>query len=264
MKYPKWAPEPLIKLHQLRLSKPSPLIARRQTPQQQAISENKMSRYSLSLPKNESNLLLKKLITNSDMEKVWKNMSKRISDDIGYRHFFYRCEKAIVLAKTTPKWTPAERKKHFHQIYETAWKLFDLMNETPEFDRFSIAELMDEVNTKRLLERLNSKNIEHVDNNRNTNHDDSVDYATFILSEFIPHIGIVILKIAEKAARFEFEEPILKKPNSENAELNVFIKSLTQYFRTEYGQPLYDTVATTSSVIFGKNVDPDLVRHITN
>ena len=84
----------------------------------------------------------------------------------------------------------------------------------------------------------------------------------FFLDKVTPSIYVALDDIATKALTFSKEEPLVRKPNSENAHIHYFVRSLSGFLKKRYGQPLHEVVATTTCVIFDQEIDTDYVRKI--
>jgi hypothetical protein len=92
--------------------------------------------------------------------------------------------------------------------------------------------------------------------------EEQIDYGRFILSDVIPSFYKILSYVAVKAEIFSEIEPVVKKPNSENASVNYFIRYLSAHMMSQFKQPLHDAVATTASVVFDKEINSDNVRRI--
>lgn len=275
MKYPEWAPPILVEKHKSlvdsklpeRKSKvPDPgsriidlAIMRNDVEMKhRSISEESTENYrqlfyrmSFGLPDKESTALLERLITDIRMEGVWKALAKRIDIDFEFYQFFNACEKGITGWRGNIKQTASERKAFYQEIRDTATKLFSLINKSDQFDFYSIDNLVDKKKIKWLLEVLDAP----ID----------VSYAQFSLAEITPSIDKVLIDISEKATQYGEKESPVKKPNSPNAEIHYFIRSLSHYFSEKYRKPLHEVVAITAGVIFDKqDIEADHVKKLVN
>jgi len=275
MKYPEWAPSILVERHKSRLDSKSPerkfktrdpdAIVAEAAQKHEGMNEESIENYrrylyrtSLGfLPDEEGTALLGKLISDPRMRDAWKALAKRIDKDIEYFNYFNVCEGGISLWRGDLKQTAAERKAFYQEIHDTAGKLIYLMYKSDKFDFYSINALIDKETVKGLLETL------HADSDYFEDEDENLDYAHFCLSDVTPRIQEVLTDIANKAMQYSKEEPAVRKPNSENADIHYFVRMLSGYLKNRYGQPLHEVVAATTEVVFDRqNIDSDYVRKL--
>lgn len=274
MKYPEWAPPILVERHKSRLDSKSPerkfktrdpdAIVAEAAKEYEGMTEESIENYrrylyrtSLGLPDEESTVLLGKLITDPRMKDVWKALAKRIDKNVDFFNFIGVCEGGISHWRGNLKQTAAERKAFYQEIRDTAGKLMYLMYKSDKFDFYSINALIDKEAVKWLLEALDADSDFYGDEDKN------LDYAHFSLSDVIPRIQEVLTDIANKAMQYSKEEPTVRKPNSENADIHFFVRTLSEYFRNKYKQPLHEVVAATAEVVFDRqNIDSDYVRKL--
>lgn len=266
MKYPEWAPSILVARHKSQLDKKSSEgeFKRRTlggaTPREvfsyknmtEAHIEN-YQRYTYRISwgyfNEESIALLYKLITDIRMEVAWKAISKRIDNDLDFYFFFFVCEDSIEGWRNDLKHTAAEQELFYQEIQDTAGKLRNLMNKSGKFDFYSIDHLVDD------------QGIEWLKNALGTTRD--LSYIRAAVFGIMPEIDRVLLDISAKAFRYGGEELFVKKPNSENANIHYFVRSLSQYFKDKYKQPLHEVVARTTEVVFERqNIDSDYIRKL--
>lgn len=271
MKYPEWAPPILVNLHASRTNNATDRKFITRDPETELddilkkygsgmtdenIEQQRryLNRISFFLPDKESTALLEQLITNTLMKDVWKTLSKRIQEDREYLHFFGACEGGIMGWRGDRKQTTKEKEIFFQEIADTSGKLLGLLHNAGEYDYYSTIKLRSDKEIKYLLESLDS-NIEPSE--------DNISYARFTLSDFAPSMIEILSDIADKAREYSKNEPIVKKPNSTNAEIHYFVRRLSDYFQSRYSQPLHEAVAVTTSVIFDQqNIDTDYVRKL--
>lgn len=268
MNYPEWAPKILVERHKKRTDSNAPerkfkthdpetIIAdviqnHGDSLTKESLEDFRRSFYRKSLfglPDKESTELLELLITDLRMKDVWNSLARRIVNDVGYFQFFNACEGGITGWRGSLKQTSSERREFYQKIFDAAARLQSLMIKADEFDYYSITKLVDDEQVEWLLEVLGAPN--------------DVSYARFVLSDIVPNYFFVLKDIAEKARKYGEEESSVKKPNSRNAEIHYFIRALSGYCQRGYNQPLHETVAITTSVIFDlPNIDSDYVRKL--
>jgi len=269
MNYPDWAPQNLVELHLHRLEKPSVrLDAEQQVTQirkafkdlsDQQIEKIRvdLNRKSFFLPAKEGTKLLGRLITDQRMKAVWASIARRVKNEIEFVNFWTSCDSMIHSWRWSQKLSTTQHRKYFHKIYEQASALSQMMNETIEFQYFSIVEQIETKSIKGLLETLDASLPEFEDENKR------IDYTRFCLNDVTPSIHEILNDIAVKALRFSKEEPLVRKPNSENAAIHYFVRTLSRYLKTRYTQPLHEVVAVTTEVVFDQeNIDADYVRKL--
>lgn len=268
MIYPEWAPQILVEQHKKRTDSDAPERKFKTHDPETIIADviqkhgNKITEENIEdirrnlyrkslfgLPDKESTVLLELLITDLRMKDVWKALARRIEKDQEFFQFFNACEGGITGWRGDLKQTPSERRAFYQKIFDAAAELQGLMSKADDFDYYSITKLIDDEQIEWLLEVLDATN--------------DVSYTRFSLSEIIPHYFLVLNDIAEKAKKYGEEESSVKKPNSENADIHYFVRSLSGYLSRRYGQPLHEVVAATTGVVFDRqNIDSDYVRKL--
>jgi hypothetical protein len=277
MEYPEWAPKTLVEQHKRRTegdqsarkfktSDPETIIAdinqRHGRDLTEANTENirrKLYRKSMigHLPDAESTALLEKLITNLTMKGVWIALAKRSKHERDPWQFFAACEHGIAGWRGDQKQTAAERRAFYQEIHDTAGKLLSLMHQASAFDFYSITKLVEDQTVEWLIEALGASLSDSSPAGQ------EISYARFCLSDVIPSSFEVLNDIGEKAKQYRDKSPIVKKPNSQNAMIHYFVRQLSSFCQSEYGQPLHEVVATTTAVIFDlPDCDDDYVRKI--
>lgn len=230
MNYPKWAPLSLVELHKIR------------------VASNLPDKGSPCLPHEEGTTLLGKLITDLTMKDAWKTLAKRSNEGDLYQ-FFTECEGGITGWRDDLKLTPAERKAFYQEIRDTSLKLKSLISKSGHFDIYFIHQIIDDKNIKWLMEVLDTKY--------------ELSSARYAVSEIVPRIHEVLFDISEKATQYGDVESLVKKPNSENADIHYFVRILSDYLKSRYRQPLHDVVAATTMVVFDRqSIDSDYVRKL--
>jgi hypothetical protein len=227
----------------------------------------RLTRWSLQrgLPDTERTELLGKLLTNPNMKGVWAALAKRTANESAPWEFYLACEMGIAGWRGDQKQTPIERQSLHQEISETAEKLMALLRQSPEFDSYSINDLITESLSNRLddpdvywvSEAARTELLEHLAERRSTEHNNSIH------KKLIPSVNEVLSYVSAKAKRDSEHKQKVKKPNSQNAEIHYFIRTLSEYCRHAYNQPLHDVVANTAAVIFPEaNIDVDYVRKL--
>jgi hypothetical protein len=275
MNYPDWAPESLVKLHKLRLEHAS---AGKMTgtfnPDEYVENlrhdtnfshyddatfkrlKESLYRNQMFLPSKEGNQLLERLLTDQRMRDVWLSLDRRKKTDDDARRFWMMCDSCIVGWRGEPKISQNERIAILESIQDSAAKLQSNMHLLKDFNLYSINALIDTETIEWLLETLNA-NLSDFDNAK------AVEYAKFCLSDVTPKLDTVLMDIHSKAEAAKQETVTVKKPNSENAGIHYFVRHLSSYFLDYYGQPLHESVATTTSVVLQiDNIDSDYVRKL--
>ena len=272
MHYPKWAPHPLVELHKARIEDrdqgdatkardPETIITDALRGLDREISDaniEQLRRYLYrmplaSLPRDEGIELLERLITAEAMKSVWVALGKRVSDDRELYKFLGACERGIMGWRGDQKLSITERRKSYQDIFDTVAKLQSLMGRASDFDGYSITQLIEEEQFAFMLQCVGAKVTDA----------DEVSYARFCLSELMPSINSLFNDIGKKAKEYSNNGPVAKKPNSENAEIHYFVRTLSSYCQKTFEQPLHETVATTASVVFDQSTfDADYIRKI--
>jgi len=190
------------------------------------------------------------------MKAVWASIARRIEIELEFVHFWTTCGTIIQGWRRAQKLSTKQHREYFQKIHEHALALAQLMYETVEFQHSSITDLIETDSIKRLLKTLNASLPKFEDE------EESISYARVTLAFITPSVDVVLDDIATKALTFSKEEPLVRKPNSENAPIHYFVRSLSGYLKKRYGQPLREVVATTTYVIFDQEIDTDYVRKL--
>ncbi len=190
------------------------------------------------------------------MKAVWASIARRIEIELEFVHFWTTCGTIIQGWRRAQKLSTKQHREYFQKIHEHALALAQLMCETVEFQHSSITDLIETDSIKRLLKTLNASLPKFEDE------EESISYARVTLAFITPSVDVVLDDIATKALTFSKEEPLVRKPNSENAPIHYFVRSLSGYLKKRYGQPLREVVATTTYVIFDQEIDTDYVRKL--
>jgi hypothetical protein len=266
MNYPEWAPELLVEGYKMWMATPPSErrswmtdpndfideLARRGVVIDPDDAENirrRQYRERLHLPDAERMALIKLLITDLRMKNVWSAISKRTQSDMEFYEFFEACEQAIAGWRGDPKQTFAEQSAHYREVRDVAKRLAFLLERSPKFDFYWPEDLIEDHTIKWFLEDMGFTNLQ------------SFDMDMLRISLGGPAIDSILEDIAEKAEKYAQEKNLVKHPNSANAEVHYFIRSVSAYCRLKYKLPLHEVVAITASVIFNRsNIDKDYVR----
>ncbi|SCY42311.1 hypothetical protein SAMN05216420_10632 [Nitrosospira sp. Nl5] len=266
MNYPEWAPEILVEGYKMWLAAPpaerghwmadtndyiAELVRRgiSVTPDDAENIRQRQYRERLRVPDEERMHLVKLLITDLRMKDAWTILSKRTRSDLEFYEFFEACEQAIAGWRGDPKLTAAEKRAHYREVGQVARRLRFLLERSPEFDLYTAEDLIEGDYFECFLEDMSFVNQENIDK----------DMLRFFLAG--PPANDVLENIAEKSDEYAKEENVVKQPNSPNAEIHYFIRSMSAYCMRKYAQPLHEVVAITTSVIFDiPNIDKDYVR----
>jgi hypothetical protein len=77
-------------------------------------------------------------------------------------------------------------------------------------------------------------------------------YLEFVMGDCgLPTVPEVLLRLHDKAREHAAFPMYIMQPNSPDAQLHHFIRSIAKYLTESYGSPLYDNVAAVGNAIFG-------------
>lgn len=270
-KYPEWAPKTLIDILEVLRDNidlltnefQSKLVESwmNQSTNIEECSEDQKREYRarnydmfLLFPFKEQMQILEKLLTDTEMEAAWNSLrkvEKVKKDDSEYQYFWHACVDAIAGGRRAYQRSKTAHKEHFQKIKESALSLTKLLEETNEMYSYESTKLISNERIERLCMDLGAppgKNMQHV-----RSHLDGV----------IPSIHAILYNISIKAEEISKDEPLVKKPNSGKAAIHYFIRYLSGYLRSQYGEPLDRVVAITVGVIFDNpEIDKDHVRKL--
>lgn len=275
MEYPTWAPTELINLVEFRKKRhaePKSKFSesldvdtelRRMQEKYPEISQDEVNRtrcrlwrYHPFLPALEGDELLERLLTRVQMKGVWEALKKRAKSERYAISYWQNCDSIVCAWRGNPKQSPKERRDHLRKIQASALELMHLLQNSPEFFLYRPSSLLTDHQVAEVVEALDCCGpYEQEEMN--------LGYARFMLSEIIPSLDIVLMDIHRKAAEYADEAPVVRKPQSKNAEVHHFVRTLSGYLKKEYGQPLSDAVAMTACTVFGRDdIDSDFVRKL--
>lgn len=267
MKFPNWAPQSLVELYEYRLQHRTGehnientitelSIEHDLTPEAKLELRESMYRTHFVLPDEESTELMRKLLSDERMREVWASINRRTQSNKAPRDLWLACDFALAGWRGEPKVTPTERKKQFMEIREHAEKLLSLMNKTREFSHYFITHQISDETITWLLDALNASPPFTSDR-------ENIDYTRFSLSEAIPEWPLILMDVAYKAEGYANGDPVVRKPNSENADAHYFIRAISKHFQHNFGQPLHEAVTNIACVVLGRDdIDADLVRKL--
>ncbi len=212
--------------------------------------------------------LLEKLLTRPEMKTVWIALEKRKSTVENYvGRFYIAIQGGITGWRRSLKLTGRESKDYFLRIHQLSMSLYEILADVPvgEFTSdMDPIKLITKEDVKSFLEESLGFSASELIGNHIKTEEDAIDYAHFWLSEIVPHLNVVLLNIASVSLEHASNAPILKKPNAKKASIHYFIKSMSNFMRTTYKQPLHEVVATLTRVVFNDDtIDVDLVRKLS-
>ena len=275
MKFPAWAPNELIELLDYRkkshkvpkgefsesLDVENELIRVRQTHPEISSDEINQMRYRLwrlnpFLPDLEGDELLERMLTWEQMKGVWEALKKRAKSERYATSFWQTCDSAVCAWRGNPRQSPKERRDNLEKIRNCTFELMYLLQNSPEFFLYRPSGLLTDEQVNGVFETLDCCGPYEQD-------DMNMLYAKFTLSEIIPSFDQVMMDINQKAMAYAEKSPVVRKPQSKNAEVHHFARVLSGYLKREYGQPLHDAVAMTACTVFERDdIDLDFVRKL--
>lgn len=280
MRYPDWAPPGLVELHRLKLEYTKSTTGFNPVDPESFIEsivrehggklsadgvENLRQRLYrnsfVGLPNAESTEMLGRLIGSESMRGVWRAIDRHADGEHGAVEFFSACENAIAGWRGEAKRTKAERNALLLRVQELASELSLMLHDCPDFDYFSIANMIDDEHLKVIADGIASHEVEVPGYQlRFTPDEDDLRYFRMGMSDAIPTVHKVLEQVAKRAKKIAAQDVIVKKPGSQNAQVHYFVRSLSDYCRTQFSKPLHDVVAVTASVIFqDANIDSPYV-----
>lgn len=264
MNFPDWAPKELVHYYGSHLSKEYP---KSDLPKE--VQESIFTAIGASAThKQEVKTLLEKYLNDERMKEVWNTLKKRTTNDMSYIRFLNRCQNGVHHWRINPKLTKTEFKNHFNDINETASKLLLLLNKYHSFGYVNTTDLIDDKLIESLLDVMDSNLLfeGNFENEHELNGDklkEQLNYTRSYLSDVVPTVDKILENIANKSKEDMEHVPVIKQPNSPNAHLHYFIKTLSHHMLKEYDQPLHKVVAITTAVTFDlDDYDENTVRKI--
>lgn len=283
MIYPEWAPRSLVELHREKLKyRPSETGFNPADPESfiesivrehggklsaEGIENLRQRLYRNSfvgLPTNESAEILGRLITDQGMKSVWSSITKHAGDELGPINFFSACEDAITGWRGEQKSTKTERNKEMQRVQDIAAELSNLLHECPDFDHFSIANMIDDEHLRVIADGIASHEVEVPGYQLRVTPDESdLRYFRMSMYEAIPSVHKVLEQVAERAKKIAARGVMVKKPGSKKAAVHYFVRIMSEYCQTQFSKPLHNVVAITAAVLFQDScIDSSYVAHL--
>ena len=275
MEFPIWAPIDLVELLQRRKKKHAAPKSeydesldveeelkriQEKTPgiTQEEISRTRLRlwRHHPYLPEKEGDKLLERMLTCAQMKGVWEALKKRAKSDRYANAFWQNCDSISCAWRSNPRQSPRERLEYLTRIRNSALELMHLVNNSPEFYLYQPYDLISNKGVEGIYNEMECKGP-YDDEEQN------ISYARFMICEVVPSFEQVMMDIYQKAGEYAEEAPVVRKPQSKNAEVHHFVRVLSGYLKREYGQPLHDAVAMTACTVFERDdIDSDFVRKL--
>lgn len=270
MNYPDWAPRDLIALHRQKLDyAPSKSAFNPNDPESIINSivsehENRLSvegterlrqrlyrNNFVGLPAEESTVMLGRLICSESMKSVWRSVERHADGERGAMEFFSACQNAIAGWRGEAKRTKSERNELLRRVQELASELSLILHDCPDFDYFSIANMIDDAHLRVIADGIASHEVD-VPGYKLCITPDESDFLYFRASvnEAVPSVHKVLEEVAARAKKIAAQDVMVKKPGSAKAEVHYFVRFLSDYCRTAYSKPLHDVVAVTAATVF--------------
>lgn len=211
-----------------------------------------------SLPERISTPILYKLISDHTMKSVWVSIKKRAKEEEDFREFWKTCEDGILGWKKDQKLSRKQNYAYYKKISELAEELSELVEKDKYFYNYSVGRHIPREFIQQIFKTLDLPPSEFKDK------DAWVDHAHNLISAAIPRLSSILDHLSTEADNFLVnEQQIIKTPKSDNAPLHYFIRTLSQYCKKKYGQPLHEVVATTTAVVLDKeDISSDYVKKL--
>jgi len=210
--------------------------------------------------------ILEKLITDNQMERVWKSLSKRINDSGDYLEFIEQIAFATWSQNEWDSLKKSEKKAWIKKTSKLALELSGLFSKYDFDDEFNMHSFIDEKSASWMLNNI-KKNypdmwIEHV--SRLEDHRSKNELLENLFLSVFGEIKMwkYLKNISDEIkGKVDIDSGILKRPNTKNSHVLFFIRELGKYIENKYGTPLYDVIANTACVLFDDpTIDKDRVR----
>ena len=192
------------------------------------------------------------------MRPVWKALEKRFEDPSDVLWFFEACQLGILGWRESSKLTASEHRALYDEIDAATARLIRVI-EKANLNDYRLGRLFKDIHVERIAAAAGLKSAGPDEDGI----DRDLDRVGITLQRIAPSILEVLRDFADYALwSGESEIPLVKKPNSANAELHHFVRHLSMYCKETYNQPLHDVVASTTSVVFDADIDADYVRKL--
>ena len=288
MTYPTWAPPLLVAMHKhasvvddeaASVATPSgvpPLFLdakSRETLLRALVTDQRMADVWLSLagwsdefkarlPKPQADEIPDELLEMPDSGKLklslqTNQLMKRSQPGSLYR----ACEAALCSWERIPKWTRTEEREHYRNIAEHAENLASLLCDIRWCNSGS--------RMQSIVDFTDASHFEGLASAFDLDSDPDLarlggagDYVRFWVSDALPDLTELLLKMSAEARKREKDPRALGQPNSPRAKLRFFQEHVSAYFSGAYGRPLNKQVADVCSAVFGCDVTEENVRKL--
>jgi hypothetical protein len=197
----------------------------------------------------ESVSLLGRLLTDPRMIDVWSALTKRVSNDKKFFAFLFACSRGLRGWQLDQKHTTSDRKALSLEMQDTIAQLDAQLKKSRLADRYWLGNLISMDTVSAILEELGSSR--------------DASFGHLVIGGRLPKIADILMSLSTEAQRYGEEQPSISRPNSENADIRYFVRSLSGYLQQEYRQPLHEVVAATAEVVFDRrNISSDYVREL--
>jgi len=190
--------------------------------------------------------ICKKLIFDNRMKSVWSALSRRTMDEYYYILFCDAVVEGKIGLVRWHKMSLGEKDECKKKITSLAKELALQITNSP-LGRLSLLDYWPSQYQEELLEKMTV--------NTGLNF-------PILLSISQPTMVEFLHAISAKAEEINIQDAILKRPNIQAANQLFFIRIVGKFMIDMYGTPLYESVATTATVILNNNVTKDKVRYI--
>jgi hypothetical protein len=189
------------------------------------------------------------LITDPQMQSVWRSITKRAAKGRGEDAIFEFCDQVLLWHerwKHEDKRTPAQIQNAYTRCAEALEKAcLAIQNELGDEWRSTIEKFPASWDVGRPVRKKQRYSVAK-----------SLGYSTE------PCLAMSRLAQYIRLSADYLEEPIVKKPQSQNAHVVYFVRHLSEFMKDEFGTPLHEHVATTARTVFKSEIDGDHVRKL--
>lgn len=235
--------------------------------------------------------ILKKLLTDSRMEKVWKAIEKRTEENSILIEFFAGVQEAYHGPDNWMKKTIAEQEAWKKKVIE---QVSDLKTSLKEHDFFysgyyllSVDVKIDILKNLKLDGKLEKRVIEPIDKkydykrlgiqflidgDRDTATDEyelkpnAIETDDLLMGVLCGRLGrftsteTMLDTLSSHINNIDTDWSYLKQPNADDAHIVYFMRFLANHNMEYFGQPLYEVVSNTTSVMYDTDISKERAR----
>lgn len=217
--------------------------------------------------------ILERFVTDPDMSEVWPKLRARTTEkNLRYgrepypfgRALFHCSQVAIVDWRRQPKHTASQKRQVLANISEKITELVTLIEDSKYFSGCEVEELMEDSEIRRLIDAIepNRGGLPSTgEQNSGDRRDTDVLWLRAMTWGNVPTVSSLLKRLAKRASKRSASSQVwTRKPGAPGAESHFFARSISAYFKRQYGHHWDESVAIVTNVALRPDPKLDLVH----